>query len=279
MPMRSAIPLDRIKRALGAWVETARADDDIELRWAGEPYPRAGTRTFVVLNLPTPATRQVDHSDRLVTVPSSIRFELADTFPAGQRFRLFVNRYPHDVIAATANDPDAVIALLIAAVVAGPEPVDATTPAPGRLLVTRIDPGDLTSAALVPAALVPAVDVLTTEDVSESGGARMGTLSVNVHSPRQTGALSADQVAANLIASLAEGAVRRALRNEGVTVWSTTTPRDVSALEGTELERRIQFDVRLGMHSRLTRAGVPIEGIEIARTVGTVSGTITVPEP
>lgn len=282
MSMRQSMDLDRIQRALvRAWVTPAIADEAVHVRWADQPYPQVGTR-FVVLNFAAPpATRQIDHTDRLVVRPSLIRAVVAATFPAGQRLRLLVNRYPHDVVVVGANDPGAARTALVTAVNAGPEPVVA---APGvgvgELTLAPAGPGGLMGARGVPHGLLT-LSTLATEDVFETGGSRVATLSVSVHAPRGTGRTSADQIAVDLVTHLSDGAIRRALNREGIGVWQITPPRDLSGLEGTEFERRIQFDVRLGLRARLTGTGIPIESVELAGTVADVERTFTVevPEP
>lgn len=282
MPMRHAIDVDRIQRALARWCTSSLAGESVELRWADQPAPRAGTRRWVLLNLAVaPAPRQIDHGDRLVVRPTAIRFVIAPTFSAGQRFRLLVNRYPFDHTAAAANSPAAVATALAALVLDGPEPVTATAgPGLGELTVARAQAGDLTSAALLPAGLVAdGPDVVDTEDVFESGGSRVATCSVTCFSPSAVGPLSADQLAADLVTHLAEKPVRRALRNDGVSVWSATQPRAVSTLQGTEIERAIAFDLRLGLRARLARAGTSIDVVEVLRTAGGITRTITIPQP
>lgn len=282
MPMRHAIDIDRIQRGLARWVSSSVADEQIEVRWADQPAARSAARRWVLLNLVAPpAPRQIDHGDRLVVRPTALRFVIAPTFPAGQQFRLLVNRYPFEHTALAADSPAAVATALAALVLDGPEPVTATAgPDPGELTVARAQPGDLQSAALLPASLVDeGPEALATEDVFESGGSRVAVCSVTCFSPSGVGPLSADQIAADLIAHLAEKPVRRALRNDGVSVWSVTLPRAVSALQGTEVERAIAFDLRLGLRARLTRAGIPIEAVEVQRTAAGSTRTIPIPQP
>lgn len=283
--MQHAIDFDRVQRALvRAWVQPALADEQVVVRWADQPLPKVGS-TVVMLNMPTPPSpRQVDHSDRLVTVPSSVRVVVGTPFPAGQGFRLFVNRYPFDAIATTPETAgttpagrNAIRDALVAAVGAGPEPVAAAAgPGDGELLLAPARPGGLVSVRARPPGLLTST-VLATEDVFDSGGSRTALLSVTVFGSA-TG-LSADQIAVDLVAHLAKGSIRRALNREGIGVWTISPARDLSALSGTEIERRVQFDVRLGLRARLTEAGIPIETVELERTASGVTRTITIPEP
>lgn len=282
--MQHAIDVDRVQRALvRAWVQPALADEQVVVRWADQPLPKVGT-TVVMLNMPTPPSpRQVDHSDRLTTVPSSVRVIVGTPFAAGQGFRLFVNRYPFDAIATTpdsaATTPagrNAIRDALVAAVGAGPEPVAATAgPGDGELLLAPAQPGGLVSVRARPPGLLTST-VLATEDVFDSGGSRTALLSVTVFGGA-TGPLSADQIAVDLVAHLAKGSIRRALNREGIGVWTISPSRDLSALSGTEIERRVQFDVRLGLRARLTDTGIPIETVELERTAAGHTRTITIP--
>lgn len=281
MPMRHAIDIDRTQRALARWVSSSVADEAIEVRWSGQAAPKVGRR-WVVLNLVTPPyPRQIDHGDRLVVRPAVVRLVVAAVFAIGQRFRLVVNRYPYDVQALVANDPGAIATALAAAVAAGPEPVDAVAGAtPGELTLAPAQPGDLQSVAMMPRALAATPPtVLATEDVFESGGSRNAVCSVTCYSPNGVGSLSADQIAADLLTHLAEKPTRNALNREGVGVWSMTPPRDVSGLQGTELERAVAFDLRLGLRARLARPGIPIESVEVLRTAAGITRTITIPTP
>lgn len=281
MPMRRSLDLDRAQRALARWVEAAVADEPIAVRWAGQPYPRPGERRWALLNLSSPPSpRQVDHAGRLVTLPSGALVTLAGTFAAGQHFRLVVNRYPYpDHVAVAPNDPTAVATALAALVAAGPEPVVASVgPGPGALTLAPAQPGDLQSAALVPASM-GTVAATGTQDVFVTGGSRSALLSVTVFAPLAVGPLSADQVAADLITHLSTPPVRRLMRDAGLGVWSVSAARDVSALQGTELERAVQFDVRLGMRARIATNGTSIDTVELLRTAAGITRTITIPQP
>lgn len=289
MPLQHAIDFPRIRRAFARlWIGEVLRDElaagTWDQRWAGQPHPRPNARRFVMLNfVGMPQPRQIDHSEVYRQLPTGIRFTLGPELAAGQQLRLLVNRYPHDAVVVTPNDPDAAAELLASVVNDGPEPVDATTSPGGVLTVAPRALGDLVSARLVPAALAPNPVRLGTVDCTESGGTRAATLSVTVVTPTSvsgsgSGEYSADQVAVDLVAHLArKRPIRNRLNLEGIGIWSTSIPRDVAALQGTELERTVQFDVRMSVRARLIDPTSVIERVEQLATIGGTTTTITAP--
>jgi hypothetical protein len=276
MSARVGLDLDRIRQALAEAVELVT---EVPARWANQNAPRTNATTFVELGWTMPpAPMQVDH-DAFRTLPARVRVTVAASFEAGRQGIVFVDGAKYSALALVADDPTGLRDLLLATLHAGLDHDRHTATAVGgnAIDVARIEVGGLTAVKVAPPDVLTS-GVLELDEVFETGGARLAALSVNVHGSA-VGREAVDTIADAIATGLRAEDVRMILRRAGIGVAAIGRPRDLSGLEGAELEARVQFDVRLNLRTSARRPATTIDTVQIGRTVAGRSRTLTIPEP
>lgn len=262
MTIRLAVDTLRVKKAICAWLED-EFGGDVAVRIGDQNYP-SGPYPLVTAKLTLPPAPT--HLDGEVTrlLPTSVQVDFANP-TAGKEYRLLVNRWPVDHTAA-GTDPNTVRDAVVAAINAAtfPEPVTATAlGGAGSMQIDQVLLGDLREVRGVPRADVT-IATLATAMASEVVGARTALLTLEIFARSPARSNSADAIAATILAGLKEESTIMRLRQSGIGYeGAPSAPRDLSALSGTEIEQRVQIDVRLFFRSRLTKPMTPIENVEI----------------
>jgi hypothetical protein len=269
MAIARTVDLPRIERVLGRFVETTFAGS-VGVRWQDQNHPRPPL-PFVGFKLISPPTRLGLASRVRQRVPRTVRVTVAGV-GVGSTERMLVVNGLH--VAATAATDDAMRDALVAAVNDSEEHVTASDgPLSTQLDITGDTVGDLRTIRGIGGLTIAN---LVEEDVVYQTQRKRALLSVNCHSRAAVGEASADAILQALQHALEDTDRLPTLREHGIGVLTISPARDLSQLENTEQESRVQCDVALLVSSRTARLLERIEVVQIDRLVGDNAGTITI---
>lgn len=255
-----------IAAELQRWrIEFGRAIEDLlglpgSVRWAdqstgqGRGAENPG-RVSVTLKILSPPSSTAVVSNKAHLLPASVRIGVEGVSLAGTERVVVVNG--HRISAVAGSNAD-MAAALATAIDGSREPVAATQDGEG-VVVTRDTVGDLRSVLGVPQALMP-IEVLETELVEITETPSRADVSLNVYSLDATGLHSAAGVMADLLLALRGREAIESFAQIHTAVGYPTPTRDLSGLEGGEIESRAQVDLPVTMTLRRARL---LEGADV----------------
>jgi hypothetical protein len=255
----TTVDLRRFRRVLGTIAQT-EFGASVNVRWANQPYPRAAY-PFVVLNIfagPTPI-----HLPRVEahTLPTAVRVAVTGSAAGSERI-LDVNAHRfHSTEATDTAHRDALLVLLadsdeaITATAVGTTELDLTPSADGGLWRVRTPTAGLTATTL------------STADYALTLTRCRLSVSANAHA-RAGASPEPGEILQQLLDALADESTRMILRAHriGFSAPLSAGARDLSDIEGAQIEARAQRDLEFWVDARRVRTLTPIETVVVERT-------------
>lgn len=241
MPVRDPVRLDYVQRALGSMVE-GWFGGDVAVRWRNQNATRAPL-PYIELAWSSWPSRLAHPVERTLVCTTAATAILEGALDATERRTVWINGRPHHGEGASAS---AIATALAASITASVEPATATAGA-SSVSISSSEVGGISSIRGGPNVAI-ALD--STETVLEKTERRRAVLGVSAHSRLAARAPSAGMIVSDVLSRLTDRETRDLLRYARIGLTTVSPTRDLSGVQGPEIEARAQVDIGILLEAR-----------------------------
>lgn len=276
MPVTTTLDIRLVERVIGFWVEDRLG---MMSYWEHQNIPRPG-RPYCSLSFPVGVWAQwADYRNRPRISIKSKMFTVIGPVAEGLSYGVKINGFVFSYVAQLGDDENSVRDQLVQMINDGEKPVISTAlGGQGEYSIESTADGLITQAE----ALYQTSSEQTLEEVvvSETGGVREIRVSIELHSLKKPGLRRLEEYQNILVSDLGREETQYYFRSHGLVVVDQISPGiDLSAIEGSEVESRIRFELRFTTSARIIESPHVIESIEGQVDIGGIHLNLESPSP
>lgn len=241
MPVRDPVRIDYVQRTLGAMVE-GWFGGDVAVRWRHQNAVRAPL-PYVELAWSSWPSRIAHPVERMVECATAATATLEGNLDATERRTVWINGRPHHGEGPNASS---IATALAASISASPEPATATA-APSSVSIVSSEVGGIGSLRGGPGVTIA---IGATETTLEKTERRRAVLGISAHSRLAARSPSAGLIVSDILSRLTDRETRDLLRYARIGLTTVSPTRDLSGVQGPEIEARAQVDIGVLLEAR-----------------------------